>query len=76
MLDFNIEYKPKEITSFSVGYDNKIIHVKGNRINEEAFSFIKKAKKNSFVVISHINFEQLPNVDYRKIEPLLIKLDD
>ncbi|BCY27806.1 GldM family protein [Flavobacterium okayamense] len=74
--DFYLEYNAREITSFSVSYKKKVIYIEGNKINKEALDLILKAKKNSFIIINNIKFKQPPNVDYRKIEPLLIKLVD
>ena len=76
LIDFNFEFKPKDILSFRVSYNNKIVNVIGNKINYEAYNLIKKANKNSLIIISDIKYPHSPESLPKKVAPILIKVDN
>lgn len=59
MIGFYWNIRPSVI-SFSVSYKNKIVNVVGNKMNDEAYNLIKKAKKNSYIIISDIKYPHSP----------------
>ncbi|MDK2772864.1 MAG: hypothetical protein KYX68_11655 [Flavobacterium sp.] len=75
MLEFYWEFRPSVI-SFNVSYKNKIVNIIGNKINDEAYNLIKKAKKNSFIIISDIMYPHSPESLPKKVVPILIKLEN
>lgn len=75
IAEFPWEIKLMEIISFKVIYKNKAVFVEGSKINREALELIMKAKRNSLIIIDDIKFKESPNVEYRKIKPIFIKLD-
>lgn len=74
-IDFlpNIQFKT---ISFLITSNKKEIKIEGNKINEQAFNFIKKLKKNSIIVISEIRYPHSVESIPRKVEPIVIKIVD
>lgn len=75
LLGFYWNIRPTVI-SFNVSYKNKIVNVIGNKINDEAYDLIKKAKKNSFIIIDNIKYPHSPEALPKKVPPILIKLEN
>lgn len=73
MVDFiyNVNFRT---ISFSLFSDNKKIFVEGNKVNEEAFLFISKLKKNSILIIDFIKYPTYGACFPPKVQPIVIKI--
>lgn len=69
-IDFNFDIDFK-VTSFIIKHKKKEIKIEGNKIDENAFEFIKKLKKGSDFIIEDISYYA---TEARKVEPIRVSI--
>ena len=64
------------VTHFSITVSNyPIINIEGDKLTSEAFSLIKKARKNDLIVISHIRAKYMEGDGcHRSIGPIIFQI--